>query len=228
MLPPCGPHSAKAAWFSLPSLPKPPGPVSILQLLLQSVTPASIPVFLQLYWAAIVSLGRCGLLSWSQCSPSSHTGAGTRGICLPVTSWVEVTSIPLAQSMVKLLNICMKPVKGYGYVKLPFQRIAAQLRLCKTALNGPAPCVLSPSSGLWGWGHPIYFSNISWTPWVLDPITNPYLERCSWLHPVTMWDGGRDWVMHVQALEVQILPANHQEMRWGLEQTDHICSEGNL
>ena len=63
---------------------------------------------------------------------------------------VEVTSIPLAQSMVKLFNICMKPVKGYGYVKLPFQRIAAQLRLCKTALNGPAPCVLSPSSGLWG------------------------------------------------------------------------------
>ena len=120
------------------------------RLLLQSVTPASIPIFFQLYWAAIVSLGRCGLLSWSQCSPSSHTGAGTRGICLPVTSWVEVTSIPLAQSMVKLFNICMKPVKGYGYVKLPFQRIAAQLRLCKTALNGPAPHVQSPSSDLWG------------------------------------------------------------------------------
>ena len=30
------------------------------QLLLQLVTPASIPVFFQLYWAAIVSLGRRG------------------------------------------------------------------------------------------------------------------------------------------------------------------------
>ena len=54
-----------------------------------------------LYWAAIVSLGRCGPMAWSQSSPSSHTGAGsvTRGSCLLVTSWVEVTSIPLAQSM---------------------------------------------------------------------------------------------------------------------------------
>ena len=30
----------------------------------------------------------------------------------------------------------------------------------------------------------MYFSNISWTPWVLDPITNPYLGP-SWLHPVS-------------------------------------------
>ena len=34
-----------------------------------------------------------------QSSPSSHAGAVTRGSCFPVTSWVEVTSIPLAQSM---------------------------------------------------------------------------------------------------------------------------------
>ena len=33
----------------------------------------------------------------------------------------------------------------------------------------------------------IYFSNISWTPWVLDPITNPYLGPSSWLHPVSPW-----------------------------------------
>ena len=31
----------------------------------------------------------------------------------------------------------------------------------------------------------IFFSNISWTPGVLDPITNPYLGRPSWLYPVT-------------------------------------------
>ena len=30
----------------------------------------------------------------------------------------------------------------------------------------------------------IFFSNISWTPWVLDPITNSYLVA-SWLHPIS-------------------------------------------
>ena len=65
----------------------------------QSVIPASILVFFQLYWAAIVSLGRCGPMAWSQSSSSSHTGAVTRESCLPVTSWVEVTPIPLAQSV---------------------------------------------------------------------------------------------------------------------------------
>ena len=29
-----------------------------------TVTPASIPIFFQLYWAAIVSLGRCGPMAW--------------------------------------------------------------------------------------------------------------------------------------------------------------------
>ena len=62
-------------------------------------TPASIPVFFQLYWAAIVSPGRCGSVVWSQSSPSSYAGSVTRGSCLPVTSWVEVTPIPLTQSM---------------------------------------------------------------------------------------------------------------------------------
>ena len=68
------------------------------RLLLQSATPASIPVFFQLYWAAIVSLGRCGPMAWSQSSLSSHAGPVTRGSCFPVPSWVEVTPISLAQS----------------------------------------------------------------------------------------------------------------------------------
>ena len=55
-------------------------------------------LFFQLYWAAIVSLGNCGPMAWSQSSPSSHTGPVTRGSCLPVTNWVEVTPISLAQS----------------------------------------------------------------------------------------------------------------------------------
>ena len=41
------------------------------RLLLQSVIPASIPEFFQLYWAAIVSLG----MAWSQSFRSSHTGS---------------------------------------------------------------------------------------------------------------------------------------------------------
>ena len=68
------------------------------RLLPQSVTPASIPTFFQLYWAAIVSVGRCGPMAWSQSSPSSHAGAATRGSCFPATSWVEVTHMSLAQS----------------------------------------------------------------------------------------------------------------------------------
>ena len=88
----------------------------------------------------------------------------------------------------QLFSISMKPVEGYRYVKWPYQRLAAQLLLYKTALNGPAPCVPSPSSDWWGWGL-TYFSNISWTPWILDPITNPYLGPSSWLYPVSCLPG---------------------------------------
>ena len=35
----------------------------------------------------------------------------------------------------------------------------------------------------------IHFSNISWTPWVLDPITSPFLGPPSWLHPASAWQG---------------------------------------
>ena len=69
------------------------------RLLLQSATPASIPVFFQLYWAAIVSPGRCGPMAWSQSFPSSHAGPVTRGSCFPVPSGVEFGPIPLAQRM---------------------------------------------------------------------------------------------------------------------------------
>ena len=87
------------------------------QPLPQSVTPASIPIFSQLYWAAIVSLGRCGLMAWSQSSPSSHTGAVTRGSCFPVTSCVKSLPSPWLKAQPQLFNICMKPVKGCRYVK---------------------------------------------------------------------------------------------------------------
>ena len=88
-----------------------------LRLLPQSVTPASIPIFFQPFLAAIVSPGRHSPIAWSQSSPSSHTGAVTRGSCLPVTSWVKVTPIPWLKAWPQLFNISMKPVKGYRYVK---------------------------------------------------------------------------------------------------------------
>ena len=69
------------------------------RLLPQLDTPASIPLFFQLFWATIVSRGRHGAVMWSQSSPSSHAGAVTRGSCLLVISWVEVTPISRAQSM---------------------------------------------------------------------------------------------------------------------------------
>ena len=69
------------------------------QFLPQLATAAMIPIFFQLYWAAIVSLGRCGPVVCSQSSPSCSTGSVIRGSCLPVTSWVEVTPIPLTQSL---------------------------------------------------------------------------------------------------------------------------------
>ena len=136
-------------------------------------------------------------MAWSQSSPSSHAGAVTRG-----TEWEKLASqlhlgwkwlpSPWLKAGPQLFNISMKPVKGYRYVKWPCQRLAAQLLLCKTALNGPAPCVPSPSWGLVGVGGGvlrtsyIFFSNISWTPWVLDPIINPYLPTSPWLPPVTI------------------------------------------
>ena len=66
--------SFRAAWsllsLWLPGLGLNPSAHLPLQphfrLLLQSATPASIPIFFQLYWAAIVSLGRCGPMAWSQ------------------------------------------------------------------------------------------------------------------------------------------------------------------
>ena len=98
---PSEPHGSLSLW--LPHLGLNPSAHLPLQphfpLLLQSVTPASIPVFFQLYWAAIVSLGRCGPMAWSQSSSSSPTGPVTRGSCFPVPSWVEFGPIPLAQSM---------------------------------------------------------------------------------------------------------------------------------
>ena len=121
------PYSTKAAWSSLftppklhsplPSPLKPRGPLFSMaaapgfksQHQSSSAAPFPTPptisytcqhsLFFQLSWAAIVSLGRCGPMAWSQSSANFYAGAVPRGGSLPVTSWVEVIPIPLAQSM---------------------------------------------------------------------------------------------------------------------------------
>ena len=118
------PYSTKAMWSSLlvwlQSLGLNPSQSSSAA---PFPTPPAIsytcqhPLFFQLYWAARVSLGRCGPMAWSQSSPSSQAGAVTKGSCFPVTSWVEVTPSPWLKAWPQLFNISMKPVKGYRYVK---------------------------------------------------------------------------------------------------------------
>ena len=98
-----GKWSIKAYWFQPTSLLH-LGLSSVTNLPLhphfpQSATPVSTPTFFfQLFWASIVSPDRHGPVAWSQPSTSSQAGAKARGSCLPVTSWMEVTPIPLAQS----------------------------------------------------------------------------------------------------------------------------------
>ena len=149
-------------------------------ILPQSATPASIPVFFQVFWSAIVSPGSYSPMAWNKSSPSSHKGAVNRGFSSQLhPGWKSLPS-PWLKAGPQIFNISMKQVKGYRYVKWPCQRLAAQLLLYKTALNGPVPCVLSPSSGLWGWGQPIYIFLIFpghlefWTPLQI-PIWGPPL-----------------------------------------------------
>ena len=85
-------HSIRTSWSS-PFPSEPHSPPTIRYTCQHSP-------FFQLYWAAIVSPGRCGPVAWSQSSPSSQAvtvrGGGS---CLPVAPRVEVTPIPLAQRM---------------------------------------------------------------------------------------------------------------------------------
>ena len=98
-----------------------------------------------------------------------------------VMRWKSLPS-PWLKVWPQPLNISMKAVKSYRYVTWPCLRLVAKLLLCKTALNGPAPCV--PSSDLWRWGHPIFLIFLGhpefWTLLQI-PLWGP-----PWLHPVTI------------------------------------------
>ena len=83
---PCGKGSPKTTWLALhgcqclglnPGINLPLQPH--FQLLPQSATPASTPVFFEPFWAAIVSMGRRGPVAWSEPSPSSPTGTVNQG-----------------------------------------------------------------------------------------------------------------------------------------------------
>ena len=67
--------------------------------------------------AAIVSLGRCGPMAWSQSSPSSPTGPVTRGSCFPVHLRWKSLPCPWFKAGPQLFNISMKPVKGCRHVQ---------------------------------------------------------------------------------------------------------------
>ena len=72
----------------------------------------------------------------------------------------------------------------------------------------------------------IHFSNISWTPRVLDPITNPFLGPSSWLHPASSGDlQGRTTVL-ARLMECQIWhpPAGSVALRVRVQKRDNgLC-----
>ena len=126
--------SFKTTWSSLPSPPKPCDPplgmaaVPGFKSQLQSSSAAPFPtpptisytcqhsLSFQLYWAAIVNLGRCGPMARSQSSPSSHT-ALQPGVASHLHHGLKSLPSPWLKARPQLFNISMKLVKGYRYVK---------------------------------------------------------------------------------------------------------------
>ena len=121
-------------------------------------------------------------MEWNQSSPSSHAGTVTRGSCFQVLSWVEVTPIhpPGSKHDQSYLTYLWSQLKVIDMLNNHERRLAAQLLLYKTALNGPAPRVQSPMLRLVQWGHPTYIFLIFpghlefWTPLQI-PIWKPLL-----------------------------------------------------
>ena len=65
----------------------------------------------------------------------------------------------------------------------------------------------------------IYFSKISWTPWVLEPITNSFLGPSSWLHPVSVWEWERkfqylSWVPYTLTWQNTFNTAGKWSVKW--------------
>ena len=125
-------------WFQpprLPNLARQPH----FQFLPQSATPASIPIFFQLFWPAIISPGKCGPMAWSQSSPSSHTGTVTRGVASQLCNGSKLLPSPWLKAWPQLFSISMKPVKSYRYVKRLCLRLVAKLQN-----SSQWPCSMCP------------------------------------------------------------------------------------
>ena len=63
-------------------------------------------IFFQLYWAAIVSPGRCGPVVWSQSSPSSHVVSVTGGIASQLYRGLKLIASPWLRARPQLFNTC--------------------------------------------------------------------------------------------------------------------------
>ena len=112
-------------------------------------------------------------------SKLSHRCCNRQGLGVPSQShprWKSLPSLWL-KAWPQLFNISKKRVKNYRYAKWPCLRLVAKLLLCRTTLNGLAPCVPFPSSDLWGWRHPIFLIFPGhpefWTPLQI-PLWGPH------------------------------------------------------
>ena len=186
-------YSTKASWSSLVWLPhrglnpqaNPPLQPHF-RLFLQSVTPTSIPVFFQLYWAAIVSLDRqwphgmepiISKLSHRHCNqgelPPSYILGGSDSH--PPGSKHGHSYLTYLWNQLKIIDMLNDHARG----SLHSCCYTKQLWMALLPVSHP------PSSDLWGWGHRVYIFLIFpgylefCTP-LLIPIWGP-----PWLHPVT-------------------------------------------
>ena len=129
--------------------------------------------------AAMGSPGRRGPMMGREPSPSSHTGVVTRGSCLPATSWVKVMHTCWLHSGWKtnlLLLISKITIFVFRY------EAGLLLLICKITLNGPSPCLPSPSQAYGG--YPIFLDTAS---------SGPHYKSPPSLYPITVIHiGGTD------------------------------------
>ena len=143
-------------------------------------------LFFQLYWAAIVSPGRCGPVVWSQSSPSSYTGSVTRGSWLspsyilggshshPPGSKHGLSCSAYLWNPLKVIDMLNNCSRGY------LQNCCYSKQLSMALLHASHP----PAQTCGGKDILcIYIFLIFHGPRVLDPIANPCLGP-PWLHPV--------------------------------------------
>ena len=86
----------------------------------QLATAASIPLFFQLYWVAMVSPGRCGPVVGTNHLQALMQALYPGGVASQLYHGLKLLPSPWLKAWPQLFNISMKPVKTYRYVKWPF------------------------------------------------------------------------------------------------------------